>query len=407
MAEEPARGPAILPEPSPPVSAARGSRWRLLLLTPALGTAGPDRALLALAPRLRREGFEVTVAALGGWGPLGDDLEARGVRAVALGRRSRWDPRAAGRLLSILRRERIQVVHAHRFAASLAARLIGRAAGVPVVITAHHDCGARVSWPRRLGERLTATLSDAVVAGSQEARRQAIEAYGIGAGAARTVRAAVEVPAEPPDPAARDRVRRDMGAGPSDLLVGTVGRLDEPREGPAVFLAAARLLAHEVSRVRLALLGEGPPRAWLEACAAREGVGHRTVICGPRRDLVEALGALDLFVQPSSRDDSGLTLLEAMAAGTPVVAAGLPGVVDDETGVLVQPGDPEALAGACVLLLRDRERAARQARAARARVVREFRIERLVTELSDLYRELLQGRRGAGGPGEAPAGGAE
>jgi glycosyltransferase involved in cell wall biosynthesis len=387
-------------EPAPP----RAARGRLLILVSALGAGGAERVLVALAPRLKQEGFEVTVAALGDWGPLGDDLLARGVRAVALGRRSPLDPRAAGRLLSILRRERIQIVHAQRFAAALPARLLGRAAAVPIVITAQHDTGARVPFIRRLAERLTASLSDAVIAPSEEARRQAIAWSGLRPGTVRTVRAAIEVPGAPPDRAERDRLRRDLGAAAGDLLVGTAGRFDAPREGPAVFLAAARLLARDVPRVRFALFGEGPPPAWLEACAAREGVSHRTTLVGPGRALGETLRALDLYVQPAPWEDAGLGLLEAMAGGVPAVAArarDLPEALDEETGVLVPPGDPEALARACALALGDRERTALRADAARARLEGGFRIERLVSDLSGLYRELLDRGRPSTAAGEA------
>jgi glycosyltransferase involved in cell wall biosynthesis len=391
------------PRPAPPP--ARSGRPRVLVLTVGFTIGGAEQVILMTAPRLQRAGFEITVACLKEWGPLGDELEERGVRAVALGARGAWDLRAAGRLLSLLRRDRVQILHAHLFLANVTARVLGWMVGVPVVIATHHDTDVWMGLRHRLLERLTAPLSACVVACSEAVRRHALEAQGLRPGLVRTLLNGTEIPEGTPDPAGRERVRRELGAGPADLLVGAVGRLDEPKKGLPVFLAAARLLARDLPRVRFAIVGDGPARARLEARAAREGVSHRTVFAGQRRDIHEVMRALDVLVQPSRWEGFGVTLLEAMAAGTPVVASrvgGVPEVVlHDATGLLVPPGAPEALAEACATLLRDRERAARLARAARERVESRFRVERLVERTADLYRELLQEARAAGRP-DAP-----
>src|SRR6058998_311684 len=127
------------PAAARPVPAAHAGRPRVLILTVGFGIGGAEQLILTTAPRLQRDGFEVTVAFLKGWGLLGDELVERGVRALALGAKGIWDLRALGRLLSILRRDRIQIVRAHLFWANLVARLVGWLESVPVVVTTHHD----------------------------------------------------------------------------------------------------------------------------------------------------------------------------------------------------------------------------------------------------------------------------
>lgn len=379
--------------------AARPARTRLLILTVDFAAGGDGTIVLGIAPRLQRAGFEVTVACLGGWGVLGDDLEGRGVRAIALGATGRPDLRSAGRLLSILRRDRIQILHSFLLPANLAARILGRIAGVPVVITAHDDSALATRIVARLADRLTVPLSDAVIVCSEGMRRRVIETQGLRPGLVRTLRNGVELTAPPPDGAGRDRLRRELGAGPDDPLIGTLGGLDGAAQGLSIFLAAARLLAAELPRARFAIVGDGPARAFLETRAAREGISHRTAFAGARRDVHAVIRALDLYVQPSSCEGHDITLLQAMVAGTPVVAGRLgdvPEIVQDGvTGILAEPGDPRGLARACAALLRDRDLSTRLARCGRSRVETSFGVEELVDRTTAMYRELLGSGRGA------------
>ncbi len=350
--------------------------------------------VLRMAGLLQREGFEIEVAGLGVWGLIGEELEDQGVRAAAFGTRSPWDPRAVGRLLSLLRRDRIQIVHSLSHRAALVARALGRVAEVPVVVTSLHGGDLSSSWRRRLFERLSAPLADAVVVSSEMVRRRALTAFGLRPGQVRMLRTGVAGATPQEGRGGRESVRRELGAGPHDFLVGTVGTLREPQKGLSVFLAAARLLSHEIPRVRFVVAGDGPDRRPLEARAAEEGVSHRTTFAGHRRDLEAVMQALDLFVQPALRSLSSLPVLEAMAAGTPVVVTRtgeLPELIaDGANGLLVPPGDAPALAQACAALLRDRDRAGRLATAARLRASEAHRLDRMVEALAELYRELMK-----------------
>ncbi len=386
--------PAVRPRRSGP---------RVLILTVGFTVGGAEQLILMTAPRLRRAGFEVTVACLKGWGPLGDELQAAGIRALALGARTPIDLRAAGRLISLLRRERIQIVHAHLFLANVVARLLGRLSASPVVITTHHDTDVWMGRRHRLLERATAPLSDAVVTCSEAVRQYALATYGLRPGLVQTLRNAIVIPEGRADAEGRERLRRLFRAGPEERVIATVGRLDEPKKGLAVFLRAAGQLARELQRVeevpkvRFVLVGEGPARPGLEALAREQGIEHFTTFLGERRDVTDLMEAFDLFVQPSLWEGFGVTLLEAMAAGLPVVASrvgGIPEIVSDgETGCLVAPGDADGLAAECFRLLRDPGLAARMGRAGRARLEENFDIERLVEETAALYRDLLSRRR--------------
>ena len=140
------------------------------------------------APRLVEAGFKVTVGVLKeGRGALAADLESAGVPVVSFGGRGRYDLRALARLRRALVAGRYDILHAHLFLANVAARLAGRLAGVPVVVTSHHDTDVWMRAPHRLAERLTARWSDRVVTCSEAVRQYAIERHGLPAARVRVV----------------------------------------------------------------------------------------------------------------------------------------------------------------------------------------------------------------------------
>ena len=377
-------------------------RARVLILTVGSGTGGAEHLIRMTAPRLVEAGYDVTVGALKeGRGAMADALEAAGVPFVSFGGRARYDLRALARLRRALAAGRYDIVHAHLFLANVAARVAGRLAGVPVVITSHHDTDVWMGAPHRLVERLSARWSDRVVTCSEAVRRYAIERHGLPAARVRTLRNAIDVPAALPGAAARRvAARRDLGAGPNDILIATLGRLDEPKKGLAAFLDAAAIVAAAEPRARFALVGDGPARAALERRARAPGLAGLVVFAGERRDVQDVLSGIDIFVQPSLWEGFGLTVIEAMAAARPVVASRVGGIPealrDGVDGILVPPADPAALARAILRLARDPELGARLGAAGRDRARGEFGLAGLVDATIAMYDELLAAKRSRG-----------
>jgi glycosyltransferase involved in cell wall biosynthesis len=378
------------------------TRPRVLALTVGLGLGGAERLLLLSAPRLRARGFDVRVGAFKSGGALVPAFEAAGVPVVSFDARHRGDAPALVRLFRYLRREKIDLLHAHLFYANVAARLVGRLASVPVVLASHHDTDVWMGPHHRLVERITAPLCDRVVACSEAVRRFAIEHHRLPAARVTTIANAIDAAQIPFGPAARAHARALLGAAPGDRLAGTLGRLDEPKKGLRVFLAAAARVAASDPRGRFVLIGDGPARAGLESMAAALGIADTVRFVGARTDAATLLPGLDLLVQPSLWEGFGLSALEGMAAGLPVVASrvgGVPEVVRDGVdGLLVPPGDVPRLAAAMADLLADADRAAALGRAARERALSQFPVDRLVRETASLYRTLL----GAADPAVSP-----
>jgi glycosyltransferase involved in cell wall biosynthesis len=183
-------------------------------------------------------------------------------------------------------------------------------------------------------------------------------------------------------------LRAHLGGGTRRPVVLTVARL-APQKGLEVLLSAAALLSEAI----FVVAGDGPDRDALAAQADAAGISDRVRLLGPRRDIPDLLAACDVFVLPSIVEGLPLSVLEAMAAARPVVATRVPGtdeaVLDGETGILVPPRDPEALALAIRSLLADPGRASRLGSAGRARVIAEFSTQRMVAAVAAQYEELL------------------
>ena len=178
-------------------------------------------------------------------------------------------------------------------------------------------------------------------------------------------------------------------------IVLTVARLDPQKNLSDLIRAAA-----QVPEARFLVAGEGPMRSALESEIRAHALDGRVELLGFRSDVAELLRACDLFVLPSLFEGLPLSVLEAMAAGKPVIASRVGGtdeaVVHGETGILVPPSDPAALARAIRELLADPATAQAYGARGRARVAREFSVDAMVERVSALYDELLAGRSGKG-----------
>lgn len=178
-------------------------------------------------------------------------------------------------------------------------------------------------------------------------------------------------------------------------VIGTVCRLSEPEKGLTVLLQAMARLAEPSGSpgCQLIIVGEGPSSKRLRDLGEELGVAPWVRFVGARRDVADLLPLTDVFVLPSLSEGFGIAIVEAMAAGRPVVATAVGGipeiVLQGETGLLVPPGDPGALAGAVRQLLEQPDRAAAMGAKGRQRARERFSIATVVRRHEDLYETLI------------------
>lgn len=190
----------------------------------------------------------------------------------------------------------------------------------------------------------------------------------------------------------RPRMREEFGIGPGEIVVAMVGRF-RPEKGHDILMAAAARVVREEPRVRFLLLGAGSQQHQMAELVRHHGIGERVLMPGFRTDIPECLAAADIYAQPSRSEGLGTSVIEAGAAGLPIVASRIGGIPDiiasAEMGILVPSEDPEALAGALLTMVRNPAAAKAMGEAVRRHVLAEFSAEALTQRTEQAYMELV------------------
>lgn len=363
---------------------------QVLQVVLSLSPGGTERLVVEMSRRLHQR-HGMAVCCLDEPGAWAHELLQDGIRVTALGRQPGFSPRLGRRIATMASEEGATVVHCHHyspFVYGTLARLWRRQ--LRIVFTEHGRTGDGPPSPkRRVANRMLALVPSGVYAVSEDLRRHMV-AEGFPPDRVQVIRNGV-----PLGPAADDQARREgrrrLGARPDELLIGAVGRLDPVKDLRTLLLAFAEL-AVSLPHARLVLIGGGPERRTIEDAVARADFRDQVTMTGHRTDVRELLPGLDIYVNSSIFEGISLTILEAMAAGLPVVATRVGGtpevVLDGSSGFLVPSREPRAIAAALRSCAADRARARAMGAAGRQRVIEEFSIDRMVRRYAAIYDEL-------------------
>ena len=372
-------------------------RKRILQIIPTLDRAGAEKQLTLLARGLPRDEFEVHVCALTRGGPLLADLREVGIPVTLIGKRWKFDPRAYVRLLGLIRSLKPDLIHTWLFAANSYGRAAGLACGVPCLVASERCVDPWKGWRDMLVDRYLARRTARIVANSTAVRDFYVR-QGLPAEKFVVIHNGI-APAEP-SPISRQALLAELGLPEKARLVGLVGRLwPQKRVKDAIW--AADMIKFVRDDVHLLIIGDGPQYDRLRRFRDQVRIRDKVHFLGHRDDVARIMPHLDALWSTSAYEGQSNAIMEAMAAGVPVVATDIPGtrdlVVPEETGFLVSIHDLEskvrraAFARNTNTLLEDRELAHRMGQSARQRILREFNVEKMVQRHAELYQELLEG----------------
>lgn len=377
-------------------------RQTILYLIETGGHGGAEENLVELASRLDRDRYRPCVCLLkDGW--LRDALIRRGVEAKVIHLNRVWDWRVRLNiplvwvLAALIARERVSLVHSYMFEMGIHGFLAGWVARVPVVVGLRgesHDMGSArrrflLTVIARLGCHFTAVTD--VIAG------RLMSECGVPRSQVSVIANGVDLSSYVPQVSPQE-ARRLLGLPIEPFTVGTVARLEEVK-GVDVLVKALSYLDGNVGPVQVIITGDGSQRSELERLSLSAPKNVTVRFLGARSDVPRILDALDVFVLPSRSEGMPNALLQAMAMGRACVASAVGGntslLAKADTGVLVPPDDPAALASAVARLCASPSRRSALGCAARREVVMNYGVEEMVKANERVYDYLIARRAGA------------
>ncbi len=373
------------------------SKIRILYIITSSGIGGAEKILYYTATGLDHNKYDVSVCSLKNKGEIARELEKRGIKVYCLhmGGRERFfgwlsSIIALIRLFPYLRRKKPTIVHSFLFRANILTRIVGYLTGIPIVISSVRVMGGEKKYFHYV-EMITSFMVDHYVAVSESVKRYIIDKSRISDEKISVIYNGVNFKNQ--DDPHEQNVKIPFKVENEDRLLMTVGRL-HVQKGHCYLIKAISKVQKEFPKVKLLVIGKGEEENNLKKLVKTLDLTDKIVFIGLSSDIEKILAIAELFLLPSLWEGLPNALLEAMAAGKPVLATEVGGipelVVRGETGILIPPRDSDVLATAIIDLLRNKLKAKDMGEAGRTRAEEHFSIQKMIEKTGSLYQKLLK-----------------
>ncbi|MCF8034431.1 MAG: glycosyltransferase [Desulfarculaceae bacterium] len=366
---------------------------RIAMLLSSFITGGMERQALSLARSVGEHGFDPLMISLDGSGPLQEDIEEAGLPSLILNKKKSIDLALFVRLARLGKEHSIDLIHAHNWYAGFYAVGSRFISNVPVVTTLH-GFAYNVIKRRQFLRMLAAKLSTYTVCVGQQVGTEAIRKYKLNGKKVKVIYNGVDCQGFAASSQGAE-VRASLGIGPETTVFLFVGRISPIKDLPCLLEATARL-ARSRSGFRVIIAGSGESLGELQGQARQLGVSDKVSFLGERKDIPDLLSASDALVMSSLNEGISMAILEAMAAGLPVIATDVGGnselVKDQHTGLLVGAKDAAGLAGAMQRAVDDPGRLRQMGQAGQSVCLNQFSLQQMVENYCAVYSDAIAGR---------------
>jgi len=368
------------------------NKIKIMQVVHSMNVAGAEKLVDSIVRNLNGSEFSFSICCLDSIGPLGEQLIKDGFDVFCLNRKPGVDFGLIRRFAGILKEKQTNILHAHQYTPYFYAASAAIFGNRPkVVFTEHGRHQPDKIRPKRLiYNKILSRFTDRITGVCGFSKDSLIRYEKMPAGKIDVIYNGInyknfDVFVD------RDKKRKELGVGENDVVVGMVGRFS-PIKNHKMLLEAFGRVVKEAPNAKLLLAGDGPLKENSQSAIRNSQLKDKVIFLGLRMDIPEILKALDIYVLPSIAEAASLTLLEAMAAGLPVAATRAGGdaeiVINNKTGILVSPDDPNGFAGAIIYLIQNPGEAKAMGKAGRERVEREFNIDKMLNEYRELYQKL-------------------
>ncbi len=366
---------------------------RVARIVSYLPVGGVEKRLLAILKKLKSE-FEVEVVCIHSRGKLAPLFEEAGIPVTVIPFKGRLHPVSLYRLATYLKKRMVDIVHTHMYRPNISGTLAARLAGVPVVISNVHNVDHWDTSRQVFMDRLLRPLRNGVIAVSQGVKKDVVDKTGVSPEGVVVVYNGVDLEEFKTISLERRRAKKaEMGIEGDIQVLLVVARL-MPWKGHKLLFQVLKEAAPFVPPFRLLVVGGGPMRKELEDLSLKEGLAW-TVFLGERHDVPQLLSLARVSFLPSLKEGFPNVVLEAMASGVPSVVTDVGGtgeaLVGRKEGIVVPPGDKEALKEAILSVLNHPASLKKMGLESKRRVQSRFSIEVMYRRTRELYLSLLDG----------------
>lgn len=348
--------------------------------------------LVSLIERLDKNQYR-SIVCLHEDGWLNVQLQKLGFETLIVPQNCSFDGRWLLSIISLIKKRKIDLMHAHEFAMNVYGSMASAMTGIPIVTTVHGKNYYWEKWRRRLAYRF-ASKQSTMIAVSEDIRKFLIDKVGVKSGRVITIYNGIDTEAYFPDSQLRNSIRQKLRISETQAVIGTVGSLFAVK-GHTYLLKAASIVTKTYPESVFLIAGGGDLLGQLRVEANQLGIGNNVIFLGPREDIPALLQDMDIFILPSLSEGLPLSVLEAMACAKPVVATDVGGIpeviVDGQSGLLVPPGNSQALAEKILELLKNRSLADKLGNAGSLRVRKDFSFENMWIRYQKLYENCFEG----------------
>ena len=367
-------------------------RMKIFYLITDLEPGGAENLLLEFCKYISKEEFDISVGYLKGKGGLKKIFKKAGIRVFDLNMRTRIDVFCLLRLAGFIKSEKFDIVHTHLIDADIFGFFAAKIAGIRRIVSTKHntdDFRKKRTIPMLL-DTFVGNKVSMNIAVSNSVREFLIKYQKIKPEKIEVVYNGINIEKFLPRKN-KEKAKTGLGLNPKDHVIGLIGRF-EKQKGHVYLVEAASKIISDIENVHLVFLGEGSLKKSIQGEVERLKLKSQVTFLNLREDVAAVLNAMDILVLPSLWEGLGMVLLEAMAAGVPVLASDVDGireaVVNNQTGILVPPADSGKLAEQVLALLKDEYLRCTLSKNGRDFVEEKFNINKFVNKMESIYQQL-------------------
>lgn len=356
-----------------------------------LDVGGLERVVIDLLRNLNLRIYNPILCCLEKYGTMIQEVNELGIDVIALGKKEEGlELSLIPRLAKILRQNKIDILHSHNSSPHFYSTLAGKVAGTPINIYTIHG------QELHRADKLLSYMTDMIVAVSDDARKLMVRRGGIPQRKVMTILNGIDEGKYHSDVNVTLK-KRSIGLAEDDLVIGIVARLAPEKDHNTLLEAFKIVLQKTNKKVKLVVVGDGNLRKELEEKARHISISENTIFLGERHDVPELLATFDLFVLSSLTEGISLTLLEAMAAGLPIVATNVGGnpeiVLNNQTGIIVPSRDPISMANGIVKVIGNINKAKQMGEMGKDRMAKVFSVKTMAKKYEEVYDKFLSQRK--------------